>query len=240
LKSPYGLDIIEDCLTCTEREHYLFCNLPKAALEMLERIKSVASYPKGALLFMEGQEPRGVFILCHGRVKLSSSSSDGKTVILRIAEAGEVLGLGATVADHPYDTSAELLEPAQANFIRAGDFLDFLSKNGEAAVRVARQLSKNYHSACQEVRSLGLSQSASEKLARLILEWSATPGEHVKQSSDIRVQMTLTHEEIAQLIGTSRETVTRMMSDFKKKKLIETKGATLVLRNKPALEKMVK
>ncbi|MFL6301018.1 MAG: Crp/Fnr family transcriptional regulator [Terriglobales bacterium] len=183
MRSPYGLDIIESCLTCNERDHYLFCNLSASALRSLEEIKSIATYPKGAVLFLEGQEPRGVFILCHGRVKLSTSSSDGKTVILRIAEAGEVLGLGASVAGHPYDTSAELLEPAQANFVDRKDLLNFLEKHGDAALRVAQRLSRDYHSACREVRSLGLSQSAAEKLARLMLEWSTTPGEHVRPSS---------------------------------------------------------
>ncbi len=80
--SPYGVEIIESCLTCKARTDFLFCDLQPATLQLLETIHSVATYPKGALLFLEGQPARGVFVLCHGRAKLSTSSSDGKTLIL--------------------------------------------------------------------------------------------------------------------------------------------------------------
>jgi CRP/FNR family transcriptional regulator, cyclic AMP receptor protein len=241
MKSPYGLDIIESCLTCQLREDYLFCNLSPAATKALEEIKSTAAYPKGALLFVEGQEPRGVFVLCHGRAKLSTSSRDGKTLILRIAEAGEVLGLSATVSGRPYEVTAEMLEPSQANFISRNHFLNFLKQHGEAAVRVAEQLSSNYHTAYEEIRSLGLSHSASEKLARLLLEWATPRGTHAtdKDRNEVRLKVTLTHEEIAQLIGTTRETVTRSFADLKKKRLLEVKGSTLVIRDRRGLEDIV-
>ena len=239
VKSPYGLEIIDSCVTCSQRSHFLFCNLSNQAIEQLNRIKAVATYPRGTTLFMEGQEPRGIFVLCHGRAKLSTSAADGKTIILRIAEAGEVLGLSSAMANRPYDLTADVMEPTQANFISRDDFLKFLAQNGEAAVRVAQQLSENYHSACEEIRQLGLSGSASEKMARLLLEWSTHHGGHVSRDAEVRLTMNLTHEEIAQLIGSSRETVTRMFSDFKKKRLIEVKGATVILRNKSALQKIV-
>lgn len=239
MHSPYGLDIIESCVTCPLRADHLFCNLPVGALNALERIKSTAAYPKGALLFMEGQAPRGIFVLCNGRAKLSTSSSDGKTIILKIAEPGEVLGLSATVSGKPYEATVEMLEPAQANFISREDFQQFLREYGDAAVRVAQQLSHNYHSAYQEIRCLGLSNSASEKLAKLLLDWAATMGHpNNGNASEIRVKLTVTHEEIAQMIGSSRETVTRLLSDFRKKQLIAIKGSNLIIRNKPALEKM--
>lgn len=236
MRSPYGLDIIESCLGCKLREEYLFCNMSTAAVRALERIRSLATYPEGSLLFLEGQPARGIFVLCHGRAKLSTSSSDGKTIILRIAEAGEVLGLSATVSGKPYEVTAETLEPAQANFVARADFLNFLREHGEAALRVAEELSNNYHAAYTEVRALGLSTSASEKLSRLLLEWSAK----AKAAGDeVRVKVSLTHEEIAQLIGVSRETVTRSFAELKRKQLIQVKGSTLVIRNKPALQKFV-
>src|SRR5215472_8994239 len=92
MRAPYGLEIIESCLSCPHREDRLFCNLPPLVLQGLAAITSPSSYPKGATLFVEGQMPRGVFILCSGRVKLSTSSADGRTLIVRIADQGEVLG----------------------------------------------------------------------------------------------------------------------------------------------------
>ena len=101
--SPYGLDIIESCLTCKTRSERLFCDLPAAALQTFESIKYATAYPKGAVLFVEGQAPRGIFVLCKGRVKMSICATDGKTLIVKIAEPGEVLGLSATVSGKPYE-----------------------------------------------------------------------------------------------------------------------------------------
>src|ERR1700685_2729881 len=140
MRSPYGLQIIESCVTCPHREDRLFCNLPPAALQRLSEITGSATYPKGATLFVEGQAARGVFVLCTGHVKLSTSSSDGKTLILRISEPGDLLGLPATISGRAYEVTADVIEPTQANFISRADFLKFLSDHGEAAVRVAQEL----------------------------------------------------------------------------------------------------
>jgi len=234
--SPYGLEIVESCLTCKLRADKIFCNLPHATVQALEAIKYTTAYPKGAVLFVEGQAPRGVFILCRGRVKLSICSSDGKTLILKIAEAGEVLGLSASVSGKPYELTAETLDPCQVNFVKREDFLRFLREHNDVCLRVAEQLSEKYNTACHEIRSLGLSHSAAEKLAKLLLEWSDKNG-GARQPE--RMKLTLTHEEIAQMIGTSRETVTRLFADFKKRQLIQLKGSTLVIRNRSALEHLV-
>lgn len=235
--SPYGLDIIESCFTCKLRADRIFCDLPTAALQAFESIKYASAYPKGAVLFVEGQAPRGIFVLCKGRVKLSICSTDGKTLILKIAEPGEVLGLSATVSGKAYELTAETIDPCQVNFVKREDFLRFLHEHSDACFRVAEQLSDKYNTACHEIRALGLSHSAAEKLAKLLLEWSSRNGEAAK--TEPRVKLALTHEEIAQIIGTSRETVTRTLADFRKKQIAVLKGSTLMIRNKPALERLV-
>ena len=235
MRTPYGLNIIDNCVTCPVREEHLFCNLPTAAVQKLNDIKSTAVYPKAAVLFVEGQQPRGVFVLCAGKVKLSTSSSEGKTIITKLSDPGDVLGLNATVSNHPYEVTAEMLEPGQANFIARDAFLQFLRDNGEVAVRVAEQLSRNYYTAYEEIRTLGLTTSPAEKFAKLLLSWSADSEADAKTS---QVRMTLTHEEIAEMIGTTRETVSRLFSEFKKRQLLQVEGATLTL-NKPALEKIM-
>jgi len=235
MRAPYGLNILENCLSCPVREDHIFCNLPVAAVAKLNEIKSTAVYPKSAMLFIEGQQPRGVFVLCAGKAKLSTSSAEGKTIITKISEAGDVLGLNATISNRPYEVTAEMIEPGQANFITRDSLLHFMREYGEVAVRVAEQLSRNYYTAYEEIRTLGLSASPSEKLARLLLGWCST----ASNGDPVHLQLTLTHEEIAEMIGTSRETVSRLFSDFKKRQLLQLKGATLIIRNKAALEKMV-
>jgi CRP/FNR family cyclic AMP-dependent transcriptional regulator len=236
MRAPYGLNIIDNCLLCPVREDYLFCNLSLPTVQKLNEIKSTAVYPKSTMLFIEGQQPRGVFVLCAGKAKLFTSSSDGKTIITKISEAGDVLGLNATISNRPYEVTAEMMEPGQANFIAREAFLQFLREHGEVALRVAEQLSLNYYTAYEEIRTLGLTSSPSEKFAKLLLSWSPIAGNTTEPS---HVKMTLTHEEIAEMIGTTRETVSRLFSDFKKKQLLQTKGSTLIIRNKPALEKML-
>jgi CRP/FNR family transcriptional regulator, cyclic AMP receptor protein len=236
MRAPYGLNIIDNCLSCPVREEHLFCNLPVPALQKLNEIKSTAVYPKSTMLFIEGQQPRGVFVLCAGKAKLSTSSSDGKTIITKISEPGDILGLNATICNRPYEVTAEMMEPGQANFIARDALLQFLREHAEVALRVAEQLSRNYFTAYEEIRTLGLTSSPSEKFAKLLLSWSPHRG---NVNEPAHVKMTLTHEEIAEMIGTTRETVSRLFSDFKKKQLLQTKGSTLIIRNIPALEKML-
>jgi len=207
------------------------------AVRKLNEIKSTAMYPKSAMLFIEGQQPRGIFILCRGKVKLSTSSSEGKTIITKISEAGDVLGLNATISNHPYEVTAEMLEPGQANFITRDALLQFLRENGEVALRVAQQLSLNYYTAYEEIRTLGLTHSPAEKFAKLLLSWEKGKS---AANAGYQIKLTLTHEEIAEMIGTTRETVSRLFSDFKRKQLLQVKGSTLLIRNKPALEKMAR
>jgi CRP/FNR family cyclic AMP-dependent transcriptional regulator len=231
--SPNRLRLIESCLTCKIRAERLFCDLPPDSLRSFESIKCTNFYPKGAVLFVEGQAPRGIFVLRAGRIKLSICALDGKTLILKIAEPGEVLGLSAAVFGKAYELTAEAIEPCEANFIRREDFLRFLREHSDACFKVAEQLSEKYNIACHEVRSLGLSHSAAEKLARLLIEWSSKNGEAAKLEP--RVEVSLTHEEIAQMIGTSRETVTRLFAELKKRQILQTQGSTVVIRNEAAL-----
>ncbi len=234
MPSPYGLDIIESCLTCKMRADRIFCDLSPTALQGFERIKYATAYPKGAVLFIEGQAPRGIFVLCKGPVKLSLSTRDGKTLILKIVEPGEVLGLSATVSGKPYELTAQTIDPCQVSFVKREDFLRFLKENSDACFKVAEQLSLKYNNTCHELRSLALSHSAGQKLAKLLLEWSSRNGESAKVEP--RVRLALTHDEIAQMIGTSRETVSRLFADLKKRQIAQRKGLTLLIRNKNALE----
>jgi CRP/FNR family transcriptional regulator len=235
MRTPYNVDTQNDCTSCTFRTERQFCNMAAPAVKALDTIKFTAVYPKGSVLFVEGEQPRGVFIVCSGRVKLTTSS-EGKTLIVKIAEAGEVLGLSGSMLATAFEVSAETLEPSQINFIRREDFLGFLNAYPEACMHTAQQLSEKYHSAQREIRSLGLSQSTSEKLSRLLLDWCARNGE--KTPNGTRLKVLLTHEEIAQMIGTTRETITRLLSDFKRRKMIEIKGSSMFVQT-AALEALV-
>jgi CRP/FNR family transcriptional regulator, cyclic AMP receptor protein len=240
MSMAYNFRIIEDCLKCAFREQRLFCDLSREALLRLQNIKATAVYPKGALLCLEGQPPRGVFVLCTGRAKLSTTSSEGKSMILRIAQPGEVLGLTAAVSGTAYEATVETLEPSQANFISQADFVGFLQEFPDVGLKVAKQLTHNCKCAYDEIRSLGLSNSVPEKLAKLILKWAENPLDVSQiKPHETPIRVTLTQEEIAQLIGTSRETVSRVLASFRKKGWLRIKGATWTIINRPGLEGLV-
>jgi len=121
-----------------------FCDLPKNTLQDLEKIKYASGDPPGAVLFVEGQSPRGIYIICPGRVKLSTTSRDGKTLILRIAEAGEVLGLHASVSGDPYELTAETLQPCQPDFVKREAFHRFLQSHAlpQCRATISARMSK--------------------------------------------------------------------------------------------------
>jgi CRP/FNR family transcriptional regulator, cyclic AMP receptor protein len=213
-----------------------FLDLSTDAAEMVEQATLTTTYPTGAALFSEGQMPRGVFIVRRGRVKLSVSGSDGRTLILRIAEPGDLLGAASVVSGREYEATAETQEPSELSFIRQNDLLRLMRTHGEIALWVTQHLSHDYSSTCREIRDLMLSDSAGEKLARLLVGWLDNSPES-KQSG--QVKMGLTHEEIGQMIGTTRETVSRLLAGFKKRRLIQQHGATLVIPNRVALESLI-
>jgi CRP/FNR family cyclic AMP-dependent transcriptional regulator len=236
MRGPYGFDFNESCQSCKARVGRFFCQLPSAALRDFDAMKSLSAYPAGAVLFLEEQDPRGVFLLCEGQVKLSVNSSEGKTLILRIAKPGEILGLMPTLTGNPYEVTAEALHPCQVAFIRRGDFMRFVGKHPQTYQNVVRELSSYYRVACEQLRTLGLSASAPEKLAKLLLNWSAGEKE-TKQGTQIKFP--LTHQEIANFIGTTRETVTRTLSEFRSRRLVAFQGSTLMIPSRAALESFV-
>jgi CRP/FNR family cyclic AMP-dependent transcriptional regulator len=231
-RAPYRL-AADDCVSCQLRTESSLCGLSPRAAQYLGAIRRPSSYPAGAILFMEGEQSRGVYIVCQGRVKLLTTNSDGKTLIFKIAKPGEILGLNATLSGTPHEITAETLQPAQLAYIGREDFIRFIKENGDACLQVAQHLGRDCHSAYEVIRSIGLSNSVEEKLARFVLDW-ASSGQATNLG--IKVKLALTHEEIAQLIGCSRESVSRSFSDFKRRHLVEVNGATLIVQNKLALE----
>ena len=204
------------CGECTKRSDLFFCSLPEPALSHLHSIKRSCEYFRGETIFLEGQPPKGVYVLCSGRVKFSTYSEEGKAIILRIAEDGELLGLSANISGTTHETTARAIDRCQVGFIEKSDFLNFIRQHNEAAMKSLQQLNLNYRKAHQQVCSLGLSASANDKLAQLLLQWFDRAG----NDGPVMISPTHTHGEIAEMIGASRETVTRLLNDFRERGLI--------------------
>jgi len=235
--SMSGLRCVESCLNCHLRSRNFFCDLAQESIEAFNKIKHAAVFPEHAVVLVEGQSPWGIFILCQGRVKLSTTSREGKTLIVRIAEAGEVLGLHAVVTGGRYELTVETMQPCQLNFVGREDMLHFLHTHADASLHAIQHLARDCSDSYGVVRTIGLSHSVSERFARFLLE-TAADGE--VSNGKVRVRLAMTHEEISQLIGTSRETITRLLSEFRKNAMAELKGSTLIIHNRPALKNLVR
>lgn len=232
MKTPYGLDIIEQCTACTQAQSGFFCGLSATGIHSLDQVSHKSNLGAGAILFVEGQSPRGVFIVCSGRVNLSTTSREGKILILKTAEQGETLGLSAAISGVGYEVTAEAATACQLNFIDRKHLLELMQSSSEVSVRAAESLSREFQSAYRDIHDLVLSRSSAGKLARLLLSNSSNK----EACAEARVHANMTHEEMAQRIGASRETVTRLLSNLKRKQLIRLDGPTLIIRDRMALE----
>jgi CRP/FNR family cyclic AMP-dependent transcriptional regulator len=236
MPTPYGLELHEHCAACPWRSEGFFCNVPLVELKSFQAVKYTKAYPSAAILFAEGQTSRGVYLLCKGRIKLTMTSPDGNAIILRFAEPGELLGLNSTISARPYEFTAETMEPCQVNFVTRKALLRLLGQNRPFWVQVTEQLSSDCSTACNQIRSLALSRSAVEKMARFLLD-RAAKGRQTNRG--IQMNLPFTHEDIAQAIGVTRETATRTLTELKDRMLITTNGASFVILNRPGLQALV-
>jgi CRP/FNR family transcriptional regulator len=186
---------------------------------------------------MEGQDPKGVFILCTGKAKVFAGSAEGKIVILRIAEAGEILGLSGVVLGRPYEETAEALELMQVNFIPKTDFLRFLATNHEIGLKVAQQLSHDCGCAVEEIRSLALSRTVPERMATLLLQWADSGKARRQENGSIQITVASSQEDIAHMIGTTRETVSRIVAELKRAEIVNIIGTFWTIPDRTKLER---
>ena len=147
------------CFRCELRPSRMFCDLPAEALQAFDDIKSVTNYPRGSTLFAEGRQPKGVYLLCDGRAKLSISAENGKRLMLRVAGPGEMLGISSTLSGKPYEVTAETVDGCQVVFVKRKDLLRFLRDHRDACLQVVHLLSTDLHTAYERVRGIGLTRT---------------------------------------------------------------------------------
>jgi CRP/FNR family transcriptional regulator len=222
---------MRDCLS--PRVGEFFRSLQEEARREFESIVSLSSPAAHTRLFAEHQEPSNLYISWDGQVKLFTRSSEGRRLILRIAEPGEILGLSSAFTGSPYQMTAETLHVCTVASVQRPEFLEFLNRHPAAYRDVAYELSLRQDQACARLRTIGLTHSTSAKLGRLLLEWSANG---MTKDAGVGIPLILTHAEIAECIATSRETVTRILSDFRRRGIVQMHGETLTVIDRAALE----
>jgi CRP/FNR family transcriptional regulator len=210
----------------------MFCHLPAGAAAAFTANKHTSTFPAGTFLFFEREANRGIYIVCSGQVKLSVSSSSGKTLILKIARPGDILGLSSSLTGAPYEATAEVLQTARVTYMRTDEMRGIMMQYPDVYTSIIRQLNLQYETACEQLRTIALCSSTTEKVARLLLQWSRQ-GRQTPEGTQFTVP--LTHEQIAECVGATRETITRTLSEFRNKHLITLHGANMVIPNRHAL-----
>ena len=235
MRTPYGLELVESCVTCKLRKNNFFCAFSHPLLPVLDSLKLANVFPKGTVLFAAGQKPAGIHIVCAGKVKLSADGANGTSMVVKLAGPGEVLGLHACVGGTPQEFNAETVQPSHIVFVKADDFLRMLAESDEVCWQAAQFLGRYCSDAFKILRSMNAAHSATQKLARLLLEASVIG---TGTRAGIRVQLPFTHKEIAEAIGMSRETVWRKLVEFRDMGVAVLEGSVLLIRNKAALQRL--
>ena len=209
-------------------------SMSKGGMSEFKSIVSLISCAPETVLFAEGDAPKDVFILMQGDVKLFIDAHHGKRLSVHIAGAGEILGLASAFTNEPHRTAAMTLHSSKILSIRCPDFLNFLLNHPRACQAAARELGRCLDQACIRLRTIGATPAIRAKVARLLLEWSVK-GKPTDRGTQIH--LSLKHGEIAECIGTVRESVTRILRDFKRWQIIEHHGSLMTILNPSALEK---
>jgi CRP/FNR family transcriptional regulator len=191
---------------------------------------------RGTILFAEGETSRGVYMLRSGRATVSISSSEGRVVMLRVAQAGDVLGLNSVLQNAPYDTTVKTLELCRTDFISRADLMDLVQQSEAGAKVILNLVSQELGELTNRAKLLLLPQTVIGRLAKLLLEWTKTNGSDGAEVA--RLDRAFTHEELAQMICSSRETVTRLLTTLTKESIIRVTPGSILIRDRLALEKM--
>jgi CRP-like cAMP-binding protein len=223
-----------DCEHCDARGKGIFCELEKLSLAQVSERKVMNAYKKGQTIFFQGNPPFGLYCVSSGKIKVSKIGNDGKESIIRIASDGDVLGHRSLFSSENYTATATVIEDASICFIDKKFIYQAIQDEPTVALNLIQKLSKEMGSA--EARSASLSQkNVRERLAELFLMLNKSYG--VQELNRTKLDIKLTREEIASMVGTANETVIRFISEFKDEGLIEQDGKTIyILDEKKLLE----
>jgi CRP-like cAMP-binding protein len=209
--------------------HKSFCSFPEEVQAAFDALKTTVAFWKGETIFHEGDRCENVYAICEGTVKVVATSSEGRVLLLRFGQAGSMLGLAeAVLGPVPFECSAIAAENTILSVIPRDLFMRFIRSYPEAALSLVVALSEQYKVAQRETKLLGFGDPSSVRLAHLLLEWSANQG--MPCAEGILIPLQVTHGELAQAIGATRETVTRLLGNLMQSGLLARTAAGIIIR----------
>jgi CRP-like cAMP-binding protein len=223
------------CELCASRKYSLFSDLPEAQVCSISDHKNLISHRKGQILYYEGTKPLGIFCINSGVVKVYKTSSNGKDQIIHLAQKGDFLGYAALLGEENYSNSAMIIEDAKICFVPKEAFMNSLLHNTQFFRRVAKALSHEI-GVMEEKLTDATQKSIRERLAFVLLQLGNSYG--VEGGGNQKIDLILSREEIAGIVGTATESVIRLLSEFKKDNLIDLDGKKIIIKDKRGLARL--
>jgi CRP-like cAMP-binding protein len=227
---------LEGCEHCPSKGKGIFCELEELALKNVNDTKSMRTYKKGQTLFLQGEKPTGIYCVQSGKIKLSKTSSEGHETILRIAAAGDVLGHRSLFSHEPFSSTATVIEEATVCFIDEKHMYQAIQEDPKLALALIEKLSIEMGLAERQSASLS-HHTVKERFAKLLLRLLKNYGKIRDQRQYLDIK--LTREEMASMIGSTNETVTRLMTEFREEGWIELEGKTVFILEAQKLEALI-
>jgi CRP/FNR family transcriptional regulator, polysaccharide utilization system transcription regulator len=220
------------CAQCPSRSRSVFHDFPDEAQPGLEAGKSCFVYKRGEAIFHEGHTPQGVYCIKEGKVKIAREGFEGKEQIIRFAKDGDVVGYRSLLSGERYASSAVALEETSVCFIPRSQLLQMVTSQPCLSLNFIKQACTELGDAGRLITNLA-QKSVRERMAEILLMLRETFGETAEGAIDVK----LSREELANLVGTATESAIRVLSDFQQEGLLELKGKAIHLKDRPKLLK---
>ena len=221
-----------DCEHCPSKGEGIFCELKMPELQNVSQHKVTNTYKKGQTLFVQGNHPYGLFCISKGNIKLTKVGPDGKESIVRIVTSGDILGHRSLFSEDNYAATATAMEDTEVCFIDKKFIIGVINNNPSVAMNIINKLSRDMGIAESKLTSLH-QKNVRERLAELLLSLKLTHG--TKEGKRVKIDMKLTREEMATMIGTANETLIRFMTEFKEAGIIEQEGKVIFITDEEEL-----
>ncbi|RQO30585.1 Crp/Fnr family transcriptional regulator [Taibaiella sp. KBW10] len=215
----------DNCVRCAHKNSSVFCNTSNESLDFINKEKVCTTYKKGQVIFHEGTRAYGLYCISSGKIKISKNGDDGKEHIYRLAKPGDLIGYKALLSDAVYSASAIVLEETTVCFIPKERFLKVLSQDANLSLDFMKLMGQELGRAEQKVAHLA-QKPVRERLAEALLFIKETYG---FDEDGITLNVRLTRDELANIVGTATESAIRLLSEFKKDGIIELNGKSIRL-----------
>lgn len=222
-----------NCTNCIPQQNSIFSCLTQEEIQLINEHKSCTSYKKGQVIFADGGIPYGLFCVSSGKIKLSSTGYDGKEQLLRFAKGGDIFGYRALIAQDRYHCNAVAMSDSSICIIDKAFFLDLFYSNTKLCRSVFKKISEDLKKAENIILSLS-QKNVRERLAESLLFFIATYG---YEEDGATIDVLFSRDEIAGFVGTSTESVIRLLSEFNSDGIVELVGKKIKVKN---LDKLTK